>query len=204
MPGLDKLLDELERLLTEAERLPEPVRSHVLSLLDGVDALHRLALERLARLLGPDELERLRGADPAVAWLCDAYGLGVDERAAAEAALAPVRPYLHSHGGDVAIVDARAGVVRVRLSGACSGCTASMITLRQGVEQALRDGMAGFAAMEVEEDDAPAHPPPGPPLVQIAPHVPPADGAALSGASGSDLLQIDLSALRPGGEERPG
>jgi Fe-S cluster biogenesis protein NfuA len=103
-----------------------------------------------------------------VAWLFEAYAVGVDERAAAEVALEAVRPYLHSHGGDVAVLDARGGVVRVRLSGACSGCTASTITLRRGVEEALRERMPGFAAMEVEEDDALPHPPPGPTLLQIA------------------------------------
>jgi Fe-S cluster biogenesis protein NfuA len=103
-----------------------------------------------------------------VAWLLDAYAIGIDEAAAAEQALESIRPYLHSHGGDVAVVTARAGVVRVRLSGACTGCTASTITLQRGVEEALRDNFAGFAAMEVEEQpDSVPHPPPGPTLLQI-------------------------------------
>ena len=169
MQDLDQLLDELERLLTEAETLDEPVRARIYSMLDGVDALHRHALERLGAVLGEDEIERLRTRDPAVAWLFDAHGVGVDERAAAEAALESVRPYIHSHGGEVAVVEASAGVVKVRLSGACSGCTASTVTLRRGVEEALREGYPGFAALEVEEDDAPPHPPPGPTLLQIEP-----------------------------------
>jgi Fe-S cluster biogenesis protein NfuA len=196
MPGLDQLLDELERLLTEAEMLEEPVRGHVFGLLDGVDALHRHALARLADALGPEQLERLRAADPAVAWLCDAYAMGVDERAAAEAALEAVRPYLHSHGGDVAVLDAQAGVVRVRLSGACAGCTASTITLRRGVEEALREGLPGFAVMEVQDDDgAPAHPPPGPTLLQIEAYAP-ASAPTEPAPPGSELLQIELPAPR--------
>ncbi len=180
MPGFDQLLDDLERLLTEVEALDEPVRDRVFMMLDGVDALHRHALQRLGALLGPDERERLGAADPAVAWLFGAYAVGVDERAAAEAALDGVRPYLHSHGGDVEVLDARGGVVVVRLSGACNGCTASTITLRRGVEEALREGFAGFSSMEVEADaDAPAHPPPGPTLLQIEPYVPPPPGPAL-------------------------
>ena len=172
MQGLDQLLDELERLLTEAETLDEPVRARLYSMLDAVDGLHRHALERLGSVLGSDEIERLRARDPAVAWLFDAYGVGVDERSAAEAALDSVRPYIHSHGGDVAVVEASAGVVKVRLSGACSGCTASTVTLRRGVEEALRERYPGFAALEVEEDDAPPHPPPGPTLLQIEPRPP--------------------------------
>jgi Fe-S cluster biogenesis protein NfuA len=167
MSGLDELLDELERILAEVETLDEPVRDRVFALLDGVDALHRHALGQLGELLDPAERERLRASDPAVAWLFDAYSVGIDERAAADAALDSVRPYIHSHGGDVAVLDAHDGVVRVRLSGACSGCTASTVTLRRGVEEALRGGFAGYAHMEVEEDDALPHPPPGPTLLQI-------------------------------------
>lgn len=167
MSGLDELLDELERLLREVDALEPPVRDRVFSLLDGIDALHRLALGRLAASIGPEQVERARADDPAIAWLLEAYAVGVDERAAAEAALDGVRPYLHSHGGDVAVLAAQGGVVRVRLSGACSGCTASTITLRRGVEEALRERFPGFTAIEVEEDDAPSHPPPGPTLLQL-------------------------------------
>jgi|SRR2546423_233701 Fe-S cluster biogenesis protein NfuA len=167
MPDLDQRLDDLERLLSEVDALDEPLRGKVLALLDGVDALHRLALERLGAVLGADEIERLRATDGAVGWLFDAYAVGVDERATAEAALEGIRPYIHSHGGRLELLDARAGIVRVRLSGSCSGCTASAVTLRNGVEEALRAGFPGFAAMEVEEDDALPHPPPGPTLLQI-------------------------------------
>ncbi len=169
MPRLAQLLDDLERLLGEVETLDAPLRGDVFSLLDGIDQLHRHALQRLGDLLPPAEIERLRAADPSLAWLFQAYAVGVDERAAAEAALESVRPYLHSHGGDVGIVDAQAGTVWVRLTGACSGCTASTITLRRGVEEALREHFPGFVAMEVEEDDALPHPPPGPTLLQIEP-----------------------------------
>ena len=167
MPGLDDLLDELERVLGEIDALDDAVRGRVFSLLDGIDALHRLALGRLAASVGPEAIERARGGDPAVAWLLEAYAVGVDERAAAEAALDGVRPYLHSHGGDVAVLAAEGGIVRVKLSGACSGCTASTVTLRRGVEEALRENFAGFTAMEVEEDDALPHAPPGPTLLQL-------------------------------------
>lgn len=167
MTALAQLLDDLEELLAEVDALDDGVRARVFSLLDGIDALHRLALGRLAARLDPAQIERLRAAEPALAWLFDAYAVGVDERAAAEAALDAVRPYLHSHGGDVAVLAAQGGIVRVRLSGACSGCTASTITLQRGVEEALREHLPGFAAMEVEEEAAEAHPPPGPTLLQI-------------------------------------
>ena len=126
-----------------------------------------MALRRIGDILGPEEVARLRDGDPAAAWLLDAYAVGVDERTAAEAALDSVRPYIESHGGAVEVLGADAGVVRLRMSGACSGCTASSVTLREGIEEALRERFPGFAAVEVEQDDAAAHPPPGPTLLQI-------------------------------------
>ena len=171
MADFDQLLDDLEAGLADVDALDSAIRDRVLALLDGMDVLHRHALQRLAVLLGPGELARVRARDPAGAGLLDAYAVGIDERAAADAALDRIRPYIASHGGRLELIAAGSGIVRVRLSGACSGCTASAVTLRAGVEEALRDHFPGFAAMEVEEDDALAHPPPGPTLLQIQNHI---------------------------------
>lgn len=167
MNDLDEVLSRIEELLAVVESFDEPARERVFALLDGIDYLHRMALGALPDALGAAGVERLRAADPALAWLLDAYAVGVDERAAAETALEEIRPYIHSHGGEVELLDAREGVVRLRLSGACSGCTASAITLKEGVERALREGFPGFTALDVEEDEAEAHPPPGATLLQL-------------------------------------
>lgn len=170
MSDLAALLDRLEVLLGQLEELDEPVRAPVFEMLDGIDAVHRLALSRLARAVGDEELDRLRGADPAIAWLLDAYGAGVDQRRAADRALDSVRPYIEGHGGRVELLGVEDGVVALRLSGACSGCTASAETLREGVARALVEGFPGFSRMEVEEDpNAPVHAPPGATLLQLDP-----------------------------------
>lgn len=172
MSDLAALLDRLEALLAQLEGLDEPVRAPVFEMLDGIDALHRLALGRLADTLGGAELDRLRGADPAIAWLLDAYSVGVDERLAADRALDTVRPYVEGHGGRVELLGVEAGVVALRLSGACSGCTASAETLREGVVRALVEGFPGFVRIEVEEDaGAAVHAPPGATLLEIRPVV---------------------------------
>ncbi|HEX2031388.1 MAG TPA: NifU family protein [Actinomycetota bacterium] len=169
MATLEEALARLEGLVAEMEELDEPVRDRVFELLDGVDAIHRMAVERLAEAAGPEVLDRFRDADPAVAWLFHAYGVGADDRVAAEAALEEIRPYIDSHGGTVEVLEAHGGRLKVRLSGACAGCTASAVTLQEGIEQAFRDHYPGFVAMEVEEDEAPAHPPPGPTLIELRP-----------------------------------
>lgn len=168
MSDFEHLLDRLEELLAAVEELDEPIKQQVFELLDGIDVLHRMALSELGEIVGEGMLARLREA-PSVAWLLDAYAVGVDEKAAAERALDEIRPYIHSHGGEVEVLDSTGGVVRLRMSGSCAGCTASAVTLREGVEQALRDNFPAFVAIDVEEDDAPSHPPPGPTLLQIQP-----------------------------------
>lgn len=167
---LSRLLDRLEELLAQAEAFEPHVREQVFELLDGVDALHRLGITRLAAVLGDEGVERVRRADPAADWLLSAYGVGVNDVEAASAALDTIRPYIHEHGGEVEVLGVENGVVRVKLTGACSGCTASSVTLREGVEEALRNGLPGFVATDVAPDEAThSHPPPGPTLLQIQP-----------------------------------
>lgn len=167
LAALGPLLDRMEELLAQTEDFDEAVQGAVFELLDGVDAVHRLAITRLAALIG--EVDGLAAADPAVAWLFQAYGIGVDDPVAASAVLDEVRPYIHSHGGEVKVLGVTQGVVRVQLAGACSGCSAAAVTLRDRVEEALRDGLPGFVAMDVAPDSgAASHPPPPTPLLQIS------------------------------------
>lgn len=50
-----------------------------------------------------------------------------------------VRPYLVTDGGDVELVEVDSdNTVKVRLLGACQGCPFSMMTLKAGIEQAIR------------------------------------------------------------------
>lgn len=169
MAAFDDVLARLEELLMRMEALDEPLRTEVLELLDGVDAIHRIAIRRLADALDDDTLARLETSHPAVAWLFEAYGVTPhDDLELAEEALDDIRPYIHSHGGSVEVLAVEEGIVRVRLQGTCSGCSASSITLTHGIEEALREGLPGFRAIEVEEDpNAAPHPPPGPTLLQI-------------------------------------
>lgn len=54
-------------------------------------------------------------------------------------AINEVRPYLKADGGDVELVDLLPdNTVKVRLSGACDGCPFSVMTLKAGIEQAIR------------------------------------------------------------------
>ena len=81
-------------------------------------------------------------------------------------ALDEIRPYIHSHSGDVNIVDVSdAGVVKLQMVGTCHGCPMSMLTLRLGIERILMEKVEGITEVislkpddfdfgETEEDDA--------------------------------------------------
>lgn len=57
-----------------------------------------------------------------------------------ERTLDTLRPYIASHRGHVEVIDfdASAGLLTVRLGGACQGCSASTVTLKHGIESRLR------------------------------------------------------------------
>lgn len=55
-----------------------------------------------------------------------------------EKALQNIRPALQADGGDIQLVSVENGIVKVRLTGACGGCSMSQMTMTQGVEQVIR------------------------------------------------------------------
>lgn len=70
-------------------------------------------------------------------------------REAVEKALNLVRPALQADGGDVELVDVtEAGVVRVKLTGACGSCPMSTMTLKMGVERVLKEQVPGVTSVE--------------------------------------------------------
>ncbi|MFH1782000.1 MAG: NifU family protein [Candidatus Omnitrophota bacterium] len=65
-----------------------------------------------------------------------------------EEAIKKIRPFLQRDGGDIELVDVKDGVVSVRLKGACSGCPMAHITLKQGVEKALKEEVPEIVKVE--------------------------------------------------------
>ena len=63
--------------------------------------------------------------------------------------LEKIRPQLQSDGGDVELVDITAeNVVQVKLQGACAGCPMSQMTLKNGIEQALKNEVPEVKSVE--------------------------------------------------------
>ncbi len=65
--------------------------------------------------------------------------MGMPTREDIEKVLDEIRPALRFDGGDVELVDIQEdGTVLVRMLGACSGCGMSVLTLKAGIERALK------------------------------------------------------------------
>jgi len=57
-----------------------------------------------------------------------------------QAVLEQVRPMLQRDGGDVQLVEVTAdNIVKVRLQGACGSCPMSTMTLKMGIEKAIKE-----------------------------------------------------------------
>ncbi|QQL49385.1 NifU family protein [Mucilaginibacter ginkgonis] len=66
-----------------------------------------------------------------------------------EAALDTIRPYLETDGGNVAIEEITAdNVVRLKLLGSCGSCPMSIMTLKAGIEQAIKKAVPEITAIE--------------------------------------------------------
>lgn len=63
-------------------------------------------------------------------------------------ALDQIRPAIRMDGGEVELVDVEAGIARVRMMGACGGCPMSTMTLKMGIERAIRQQVPEVKSVE--------------------------------------------------------
>ena len=60
---------------------------------------------------------------------------------------AEINPAIARHGGFVELLDVQDGVVMLRMGGGCQGCGMADVTLRQGIETALRQRVPEVAGI---------------------------------------------------------
>ena len=65
-----------------------------------------------------------------------------------EKALDSIRPYLEADGGNVRVLDINDGLVKLELLGACGNCPMSTMTLKAGVEEAIKKAVPEITAVE--------------------------------------------------------
>ena len=142
---LEDFLDPIARLEVLIDEFSELDRNTVNALKQSIEALNREAFARLIRVLkkSPSALASMKEAvsDELVYAVLRHHELikpSLEERV--EKALQSVRPFLAQHGGDVELLKVEPPEsVTIRLRGACSNCPASELTLKEGVEKAIKE-----------------------------------------------------------------
>ena len=64
-----------------------------------------------------------------------------------KSAINEIRPFLQADGGDVEYIGMDGDVVKVRLKGACGGCPMATMTLKNGIETAVRKKVPGISSV---------------------------------------------------------
>ncbi|MBS1532906.1 MAG: NifU family protein [Bacteroidetes bacterium] len=76
-----------------------------------------------------------------------------------EAALDTIRPYLETDGGNVSVEEITPEkVVKLKLLGACGSCPMSIMTLKAGIEEAIKKAVpeiTGVEALNLTDIDDP-------------------------------------------------
>ena len=66
-----------------------------------------------------------------------------------EAALDTIRPYLLTDGGNVSVEEITPdGVVKLKLLGSCGSCPMSIMTLKAGIEEAIKKAVPEITSVE--------------------------------------------------------
>jgi Fe-S cluster biogenesis protein NfuA len=66
-----------------------------------------------------------------------------------EDALNTIRPYLEADGGNVSVEEITPeNVVRLRLLGSCGSCPMSIMTLKAGIEEAIKKAVPEIVSIE--------------------------------------------------------
>jgi Fe-S cluster biogenesis protein NfuA/nitrite reductase/ring-hydroxylating ferredoxin subunit len=160
-PTFEELAQRVDDAVAALADLDPAARAAAEELQGAVEAVHRAGLITIVRAMRADDGARPvlfeLVDDPVVHMLLSLHGIvRPDPMTHANQVLEQVRPQLHSHGGDVALVRIEDSTAFVRLEGACNGCSMSSVTLRNLVEDALVQGVPAIMAVEV----VPAEPTP--------------------------------------------
>lgn len=160
-PG--ELLDRLQQLTDAVEELADDqARRLAQELLGTVIAIYGDGLERIVDVIGRSReagaaiMEELTqdGAVSSLLLIHDLYPVTLEQRVVE--ALDTVRPYMESHGGNVALLALEDGVAQLALEGSCNGCAASRATLELAIKQALDEHCPDLLGLEVSGVTEPA------------------------------------------------
>ncbi len=152
-----QLIQRIDELVRKIEAMSDPdARASAVELLQSLMELHGAGIDRMMEIAaqsGTAGAAIIEGfaEDELVRGLLLLYGLHpVALETRVVQALDKVRPYLHSHGGNVELLGIEDGAVRLRLQGSCKSCPSSAMTLKLAIEEAIYEAAPDVTAIEAE------------------------------------------------------
>jgi Fe-S cluster biogenesis protein NfuA len=164
-------VQRIEALIEKIDSVADPqLRANAVELVQSLMEFHGEGINRLLEIVASDRsgmtIIDTMGEDQLVGGLLMLYGLHpVHFGTRVRKALDKVRPYLKSHGGNVELLAADDGVVRLQMQGSCHGCPSSAMTLKLAIEEAIYEAAPDVA--EILVDGVVEQPPVAPLLVPI-------------------------------------
>lgn len=162
-PSLERLASELERLEAIASGWDSEQTATTKAIKQTVEEIFVETIKRLIRGVKahPQGLEALKGTlnDEWVRTVLMVHGIlrapdANTPEQKVHAALQSVRPLLASHGGDVKLEALREKEVEIQLLGNCDGCSQSSVTVKMGIETAIREALPSIERVLVKEGAA--------------------------------------------------
>jgi Fe-S cluster biogenesis protein NfuA len=149
-------VQRIEELIEQIDSVDDPqLRANAVELVQSLMELHGEGINRLLEIVADDQSGQAiidtMGEDELAGGLLMLYGLHpVDFGTRVRKALDKVRPYLKSHGGNVELLAADDGVVRLQMQGSCHGCPSSAMTLKLAIEEAIYEAAPDVAEILVD------------------------------------------------------
>src|SRR5262245_53855 len=155
--GLKNRIQKIDGLVARIRTSADPeLRDAALDLVQTMMEFHSAGIDRMMEIASESGETGWRiiedfGRDELAANMLLLHGLHpVDLETRGREAMQKVRPYLHSHGGNVELIEVAGGVVRLRLIGSCNGCPSSSLTLKTAIERAIFEVAPDVTSIECE------------------------------------------------------
>lgn len=147
--------ERIHALIRQIESLPDAASRELMQdCLSSLLEFYGMGLGKILACLDGESHSKLRSTlaeDDLVRSMLLIHGLHpvpLEERLAV--ALASVRPYLESHGGNIELAGITRGVATLRLEGHCKTCPSSTATLELAVRRAIEEACPDLDGLEVE------------------------------------------------------
>jgi Fe-S cluster biogenesis protein NfuA len=149
---LQRRITRVEALVEQLKTAGDPeTRAAALELVQTLMEIHYAGLDRMMEIVSDSNATTLDvfAQDDSVANMLLLHGLHpIDLESRVMSALDTVRPYLHSHGGNVELIEVAEGIVRLRMIGTCDGCPSSALTIKTAIEKAILEAAPDVVSIE--------------------------------------------------------